>query len=339
MDLLFSLIIPVFNSEKHLFDTLNSIYKQTYSNFEVIIVDDGSTDSSKEKAECFSKKDYRFHLFEKENGGVSSARNLGIKKAKGDFLLFVDSDDEIDEDLLKSLNAILYNQRYDAVIYGMSFDIMKNGSIIKSMTKSVQSFELTKENRDSNIRLLYENNYLTSSCNKAIKTSILREYNLFFNESITNYEDLLFNLELLKKTTSVYICEKVYYHYFLREELGMSRKYKSTLTASIRITIESLHKTINTSNYSDEAQLFLLNEMQKVFWISLSNICRGNFSFKYKKNQIEDICKKEWVRKNLNFNYLNNTYNDVSVFCFKHKMWNILTLWNMFSNYYRDKKY
>lgn len=107
-DEIVSVIVPIYNVEKYLSDCLNSIINQTYKNLEIILVDDGSTDESSTIANYYSKKDKRIKVFHKKNGGLSDARNFGIEKANGKYLLFVDSDDFIEvtmiEELINSIN-------------------------------------------------------------------------------------------------------------------------------------------------------------------------------------------------------------------------------------------
>ena len=98
---LISVIIPVYNVEKYLEKCLKSVQNQSYAHFEVILINDGSTDSSLKICEAFIKKDKRFSVLTKENGGLSSARNLGLKKIRGKYVTFVDSDDYLSEHYLK----------------------------------------------------------------------------------------------------------------------------------------------------------------------------------------------------------------------------------------------
>ena len=101
----FSIIVPVYNVEKYLEKCLESILNQTFKDFEAIIVNDGSTDNSQEIIDKYVNKDQKiFKSFKKENGGLSDARNFGIERAKGEYIVFLDSDDYIDENLLNTLN-------------------------------------------------------------------------------------------------------------------------------------------------------------------------------------------------------------------------------------------
>src|SRR5690606_22590995 len=96
-----SVIIPVYNTENYLRECLDSILAQTFTDFEVLLINDGSTDSSGKICDEYAEKDSRIKVFHKENGGVSSARNLGLDNAKGEWICFVDSDDEILQDALQ----------------------------------------------------------------------------------------------------------------------------------------------------------------------------------------------------------------------------------------------
>ncbi len=105
----FSIIVPVYNVEKYIKDCLDSILNQSYDNFEVIVVNDGSPDNSQKIIDDYVKKDNRIKSFIKENGGLSDARNYGVERADGDYILFVDSDDTINNKLLEKLNDNAYD--------------------------------------------------------------------------------------------------------------------------------------------------------------------------------------------------------------------------------------
>lgn len=114
----FSIIIPVYNTEKYIEKCLNSIVNQSFSDFEVIVINDGSTDNSEKIIDVFCSK-YKFITkYNKENGGLSDARNYGISKSKGDYLIFVDSDDYIDKNLLFELNKTIEYKKYDLIKFG-----------------------------------------------------------------------------------------------------------------------------------------------------------------------------------------------------------------------------
>ena len=115
----FSIIIPVYNVEKYLNECVDSVLNQTYKYMEIILVDDGSTDSSPQICDSYAEKDNRIRAIHKENGGLSSARNAGIKNMTGDYVLFLDSDDFWDNNkALEHLSYIISEQKPDVVCYG-----------------------------------------------------------------------------------------------------------------------------------------------------------------------------------------------------------------------------
>jgi len=126
----FSIIIPVYNVEKYIDRCLKSIANQSYKNYEVIIVNDGTKDNSVEIIKKYTKKYKNFKLYDKENGGLSDARNYGLNFVNGDYLLFVDSDDYINKDLLKKLNEVLLKKSYDIVKFKIEL-VDENGKLIR----------------------------------------------------------------------------------------------------------------------------------------------------------------------------------------------------------------
>ena len=120
-----SIIIPIYNSDKYLLECLNSVINQSFLDFEVLCVNDGSTDRSKDICEQYVRKDKRFRLYNQENAGVSVARNLGIEQAQGEYLCFLDSDDVIAKDFLRNLFDRM--QGCDASVCDYSNDLRKLG--------------------------------------------------------------------------------------------------------------------------------------------------------------------------------------------------------------------
>lgn len=113
-----SIIIPVYNAKKYLANTLDSVIKQTYKNLEIILVNDGSTDNSKDICESYAKIDKRIKVINKENGGVSSARNYGLALAKGEYISFIDSDDFLVTDMIETLVNDIQNTNAEIAVCG-----------------------------------------------------------------------------------------------------------------------------------------------------------------------------------------------------------------------------
>ena len=185
-----SIIIPVYNSENYLRECLDSITKQTFTDFEVLLINDGSTDKSGIICDEYAAKDSRFKVFHKENGGVSSARNLGLHNAKGEWITFVDSDDLIEEDALK--NFILTNSdQIDFFLFGVkklidekevTFFYFENDQVF-SVLEFINKYPLCQ--------------YFAEPWSKFFKSSIIKINNITFDESLSWGEDSLFNVQYL----------------------------------------------------------------------------------------------------------------------------------------------
>lgn len=210
MNSLVSIIIPVYNCEAYIADCLDSILNQSYKKIEVIIVDDGSTDSTKFILENY-KKISNIKLIFQENTGVSSARNLGIKLSSGKYICFVDGDDFIDENYIKRLVEEVDDSNLQLPIVGI-----QEFSEVNNDKKHIVNFEdrLFDFNHDADI--FYRSNYLMllySPCNKLYYKKILDKYNIRFLVDLNYAEDFLFNLEYIGKVKNFkFIGEALYYY-------------------------------------------------------------------------------------------------------------------------------
>lgn len=204
-----SIIVPIYNSEKTIKKCLDSILNQTYKNIEVICVNDGSTDNSLEVLNEYLKKDNRIKIITKENGGVSSARNIGIENANGDYISFADSDDWLELNMIEELVNTIINKEVDVVRCNYyidqnkknpSFDIEMNNKKIKD-EKIIKCIEkIIKNEINAYVHCLIVKKEL------ALKTNL-------FDEEIVLMEDTLFYIDLFSKCQSIYFLDKNLYHY------------------------------------------------------------------------------------------------------------------------------
>ena len=209
----YSFVIPVYNSRQYLRECVVSVLNQTMPDFEILLIDDGSTDGSGELCDELAKNDIRIRVFHKENGGAASARNLGIEQAKGDCLLFVDGDDTIEKNCLEMLDPLVSKEGC-LPVFGMFFDYWRNGQLIKSEMQSAsfpgcyQISEISKE-----LPKFFNDNVLSSACNKVFPAKLLRENVLRFPESMSIYEDLTFVMRCLPHFDSICVLDRGLYHY------------------------------------------------------------------------------------------------------------------------------
>ncbi|MDG6470535.1 glycosyltransferase family 2 protein [Glaesserella parasuis] len=202
----FSVIIPVYNVEKYIIQCLNSVVYQSFSDIEVILVNDGSKDSSGTICDEYAKNDTRIKVIHKENGGLSSARNVGLKSAVGEYILFLDSDDFwLTERFLEDIDRVIEtsSNNLDMIVFPFSYYLSDNKNIDYTFNDIISNGDF----RNDFIRLIENNIYTASACNKCIKRSILTDNKILFPIDRLS-EDILWCAEL-----SSFIENYVIYNY------------------------------------------------------------------------------------------------------------------------------
>lgn len=205
-----SVIVPVYNTVNYLERCVDSIRRQTWRNLEIIIVDDGSTDNSGALAEKLAMEDKRVRVFHKENGGSSSARNLGISQAKGDYIGFVDSDDYIEPEMYERLLAVALSENL-LMVQTSRDEIDEQGNRMEDVCVPPEQAELWECEQFMRELLLHRGD--CSFCTKLIHASLLAEER--FPEGELN-EDFNLLIRLLPKVTAVAILPEQDYHVFYR---------------------------------------------------------------------------------------------------------------------------
>ena len=205
---LISVIVPVYKAERYLPRCIESILKQTYTNFELILVDDGTTDRSGIICDRYAEKDSRIRVIHKENGGVSTARNVGIDAAKGKWITFVDSDDWVSDNCLQILIDPTFEYEYDFVIGSLEIRELK---ISRSVLKT-NSYIYCNDNVETVIELISMPRF-HGPVAKMYKSHILQENNIRFIEGVKDGEDKIFVVEYLKYCHSIKTTESIVYFY------------------------------------------------------------------------------------------------------------------------------
>ena len=221
MSRLISIIIPVYNTERYLRLCLESILNQSFSDFEVLLIDDGSTDGSAKICEEYACRDSRVLYFHKENGGVSSARNLGLDHSKGEWIFFVDSDDEV---LSGGLQILVDGIRNDCdVVLGGYVEYDESNVLTFSVPEPMKTV-LTKGESVSTLfqfhSFVYP--YLGYMWLRLFRRRIIQEYGLRFDPDITVKEDTLFTLQYICRSNGRTSFDSTpVYKYKLRPESAM----------------------------------------------------------------------------------------------------------------------
>ena len=250
---LVSVIIPVYNAEKTLEKCIESIIKQTYQQFEIIIVDDGSKDNTFNVCEVLKKRDNRISVIHQKNNGSSAARNRGISKAKGKYLVFIDGDDTVDSYFLEKLIEPIIENDIDVVMCGITVCYQKQNYFVENGFKNK---EITRKLQDIT-KLIYEsceNGMIYSPCNKLYKREVILDRNIYFPLNKEPIEDILFNCEFFKGVRSIGVIPDCLYYYNKNDiESNVTRYRKNIWELSLQRSkaIQSLFEywKMNTDKY------------------------------------------------------------------------------------------
>lgn len=231
---LISIIIPIYNGEKYLKVCLDSILAQTYTHFELILVDDGSTDTSSQICDAYAESDSRVITYHISNGGVSHARNYGINVAKGGWITFIDCDDWITPDYLKDFAS---QNLEPSTLYIIQADKVENGKIKPWPYLYKEGICKLKA---GNERIIDKLLVYGTPCGKFFNSAVVKENKILFDEQISNHEDTLFYFEYIRRIKNIRILSSRYY-YRIESTGSLSKnmaKYQDFLYSSSRITDE-----------------------------------------------------------------------------------------------------
>ncbi len=241
----FSIIVPIYNVENYLEKCIESIITQNFSDFELILVDDGSTDKSGYICDLYSDKE-NIRVIHKKNGGLSSARNTGILEAQGKWCVFVDSDDYIgDNNFLSKLYEYSANQ--DVVIYGSSIFIDGTDKVIRRKYTKLEKINSLNNNIEQLKYLNSTNNVSISAWTHAIRRKFIEDNKLMFDETIKVSEDIDWFFRVMLSNPRIAALDGNQYFYRIRQN-SLSREKKDGFWKYRYNTIKLSEKYINESN-------------------------------------------------------------------------------------------
>ena len=211
-----SVIVPIYNAGKTIRKCIESILNQTYANLEVILIDDGSTDESETIIKEFTKSDSRVLYCKKTNGGVSSARNLGISMAGGEYIAFIDADDQVHRQMLEMLVFAMETYNGDLVMCQYT----TNEYIVH---KEIQNCEIIKLDEEDYFHEVFIPTYFTAAFvwNRLYKMDLIRSKGIRFDESIRVCEDTLFNYIYAKNCRNIIALKAPFYYYNINKDSAM----------------------------------------------------------------------------------------------------------------------
>lgn len=267
-----SIIIPVYNVEKYIRRCLDSISNQDFTEWECILIDDGSNDNSGKTCDEYSKLDNRFKVIHQTNKGVSAARNAGLDSAKGEWITFVDSDDWVEDCYLSELFSNVNGA--DFVICNNIIDEYKKKTVIKHFNVPQLKEELLGA-------FPTHNHFLGTPWNKLFRTSIIKNNNLLFPTNIKYNEDLLFTFQYCYYSSSFKSVNSNLYHYNHQNETSTTNNIDLSTFSDKCFVIDTINKLLSTTEHSNtfdkiiyefklSAKLLIINHKKiqnKQLWI------------------------------------------------------------------------
>lgn len=222
-----SVVMPVYNVEKYIRASIESVLAQTYTDFELIIVDDGSPDHSPQICDEYASKNSQIKVIHKLNGGRSSARNAGVDQANGKYILFIDSDDTIEPDLLEKVIPVAEKENADVTIFGIRTVVMKDGKQVseKDGSHKKQIFSTHNEIEENFVNLAEQsmwNHPVDKLFRKAIITDNGVRSNSFYDRVC---EDTVFLLDLFPYVQKICVIEGCFYNYYIRDTQSVVMKF------------------------------------------------------------------------------------------------------------------
>lgn len=248
-----SVIVPIYNAKNFLPRCIESVLNQTFKNFELLLINDGSKDSSLDICNKYLEKfPDKIKVFNNKNMGCSITRNFGIEKSQGKYLLFIDSDDWIEKDMLEEMYQKALIEDSDVVISGViREDLVSNTTLIQNPTF-----------KESSYFWLTENNLIPYIWNKLYKKSLILDNSILFPINIRLSEDMVFNIKTLLEAKKITVLSKAFYHYIIH---GDNTVLNIEKRKDIFLALETIYKYLLEKKLDNDIELFnKLRELSEI---------------------------------------------------------------------------
>lgn len=286
----FSVIVPVYNAEKTLRRCVESVVKQPFSDYELILINDGSLDKSGEMCADFASRFSQVKYIEKENGGVSSARNAGLEAASGKYILFLDSDDFVSDNYFEALNEAVDGCDCEMFMFSCRLSGGENEEIRidkNAVYKGENYFnELSRAVKDRRINLLWQ---------KVFLKEIIEKTHLRFSNEIYIGEDQLFCLTYALYAKSLCTFNKILYNVSLENGDSLSRKRRDDLKEQLILGHKEMFKVLKSApvEKSEKAKIFaaIAYSFYRSAYSSSKELLKYEISSKERRRRIKDVCR------------------------------------------------
>lgn len=315
-----SVIVPVYNAEPYIANCIESLLRQTYTNIEILLVDDGSTDKSGDICDVYAKKDQRINVFHIVNNGVSNARNYAMDRATGDYVCFVDADDDVKD---------FYIQHFvDAIT--KDIDIYISGSNIIHLHQSVEPLVYAKSGVCDLVSIFSANELCRHgyASAKLYNLKKIRGWRVKFNINIKFSEDLLFILECLTHSKKIYYIPFADYNYYIRESSASTKIYPLQIEMSC---YKKITKTIQDISVIHDINLWEFGNVGEITSMLFARIrnamyCLPNISKNMRMDIYRSLSTAE-IKRIYKYRYINNMMIRIGYFFLEKRMYKIADMY------------
>ena len=288
-DLKFSIVIPIYNAEATLRRCLDSLVGQQFSDYELLLINDGSTDDSDAICRKYANTYSCVRYFAKENGGVSSARNLGLEQAKGEYILFVDSDDYVADNYFAAISAAVKDTSPDLLLFGYC-----NLGDKSAEWSTGEFYESTETGVAKQVSSTLRRCLFSSLCNKVFKHDIIDEHRLGFKNDIYIGEDQTYVFEYTMNIKTMASINDILYIIDTGNDTSLSRKARPYLTEQLMEVNRRMYSAYRFKEHSPQAarcyETALSWMVYRSVYSSSKELLKFNYSSKQRRQKIRDIC-------------------------------------------------
>lgn len=288
----YSVIIPAYNAEDTIRRCLDSLLNQPHENAELIIVNDGSTDTTGEICREYASRHGCIRYFEKENGGVASARNLGLDNATGEYILFVDSDDYVTEHYFAAINTNAATDM-DLIMFGKhTYD----GESLREQSPKPQIAKKPKETADMLCNAIRQQ-LMNSAWNKIYRRSLIEEHKIRFDQRLPIGEDKVFAVQYAVHSKSVAVVEDCVYVASLENECSLSRKQRDNLCDHVLLEHDLLFQTAERSAYKNKLRKAVSFSFYRSAYTVIRELNKFDQTEEQRRQAIKQICTQYAQKK------------------------------------------
>ena len=325
-----SIIVPVYNTEKYLQECLDSILAQTFTDFELILVDDGSTDKSGSICDEYAQLDQRIRVIHQKNEGVTRARKAGAKHSDGDYVTYVDSDDWIDPDTYYNIMSQIEKHNADMGIFAMITEKSTPSIIRNCLGEGVFSKEMLQKAIYSKMLFDYSLNQsgiIASLCNKVIKREILQQAIVSIPDNLDYGEDAISGYLCMLNASTVYVCNIPFYHY-RQNQASISHAGSSIMKKRILALDREMRRYFSGYDIDMSSQISGHIARHTVEQVRSDLIYSTDKAFSQRRRTVSEFCKQTQIAAAIEDAYplICNKKEKIKVFLIRYRFFGLLFL-------------